>query len=196
MKQTALKPARKKKCKHCGDQFTPFNSMQQTCTKVECCVSHGRKLQKKENRKAKKEFYDNDRSVLMEKAKTACHKYIRERDRDDPCISCGRYDYEIKESLTGGKWDAGHWKSRGARPELRFNEYNIHKQCKSCNGGAGKWSKKDHTVSQSYKINLIEKIGLRHVEWLECHNESKKLSLDDLREIALYYKNKLKELIK
>lgn len=192
-----LKPVSHKKCKDCGDEFKPFNTIQSRC--VQCSIVHGKGLQRKEfkekkkaARRAKKEFYDNDPKTIKAKLTKACHLYIRTRDKDEPCISCGRYDPEIKEALTGGKWDAGHYKSKGAFPEQRYNEYNIHKQCKSCNGGACKFAKKAHTVQQSYKVNLIEKIGLRHVEWLEGHHEPQKLTIDDLKEIEAYYKEQLR----
>jgi len=185
---------RQKKCRTCEDKFTPFNSMQVVCGNIQCAITEGKKSQKKANRKAKKEFYDNDSKAVKKKLTTTCHKYIRLRDKDKPCISCGRYDHEITEPLTGGKWDAGHWKTKAAFPEQRYNEYMIHKQCKSCNGGNAKYTKKEHSVSQSFKTNLIEKLGLKHVEWLGCYQGAQNLTLDDLKDITKYYKDKLKSL--
>jgi len=195
-----LKPAKRKKCKTCGDLFTPFTTLARTCS-IDCAIEDGGeakkqavKTEKKANRKAKKEFYDNDSKTVKKKLTTICHKYIRTRDKDEPCISCGRYDHEITEPLTGGKWDAGHWKTKAAFPEQRYNEYMIHKQCKSCNGGNAAYTRKEHTVSEQFRINLIEKLDLRHVEWLETTHEAQHLIIDDLKEITLYYKAKLKAL--
>jgi hypothetical protein len=53
------------------------------------------------------------------------NKYVRLRDKDKGCISCG--------TPLLGKYDAGHYYSAGGNPELRFNTDNIHGQCVYCN---------------------------------------------------------------
>jgi len=58
-------------------------------------------------------------------AQAAFNRFIRLRDADQPCISCGRHH--------SGQYHAGHFLSVGARPELRFNEFNVNKQCAPCN---------------------------------------------------------------
>ena len=60
---------------------------------------------------------------LKKKAQVAFNKFIRERDRDEPCISCGKARVE----------QAGHFYSAGHHNALRFNEDNVHGQCKRCN---------------------------------------------------------------
>lgn len=122
------------------------------------------------------------------------NKYIRERDKDKPCISCGRYDSEIKETFGCGKFDAGHYLSVGSRPELRFDPLNTHKQCKLCNGGAGKYARKNYTVSQSYRIKLIERIGIKNVEWLEGPHEPKRYRVDELKELYDHFKSLTRKL--
>jgi isocitrate dehydrogenase kinase/phosphatase len=44
-----------------------------------------------------------------------------------------------------------------------------------------------------YRINLVKKIGVEQVEWLEGKHEAKHYSVDDLKEIKEIYKRKLKE---
>jgi len=191
-----------KKCRICKTEYAPFNSLQKVCSpgcaielvkadqaKAEGCRAKERRKDTRRRKEALK-----TRSDRIEEAKTPCHTYIRTRDRDDPCISCGRYDWEIKERYTGGKWDAGHYKSKGAFPELRFHPMNIHKQCKSCNGGSGKYAKKNHTVSQQYKENLIKKIGQDMVDWLDGPHGAQNWVIDDLIEIKQYYREQLKYL--
>ena len=51
------------------------------------------------------------------------HKFIRERDKDKHCVSCGRFT----------TLQAGHFHSAGRCERLRFNENNIHGQCLKCN---------------------------------------------------------------
>ena len=75
-------------------------------------------------------------------AVTHFHKYIRRRDQDKPCISCGKYTL----------LQAGHFYSAGSNPVVRFNEDNVHGQCKKCN----------YFLSGNllpYSKNLIDKIG-------------------------------------
>jgi hypothetical protein len=121
--------------------------------------------------------------------------WVRFRDKEDPCISCGRTNKQVATNeapLRGGLWDAGHYHSRGAREELSFNRDNCHKQCKSCNGGSGKYARKNHTVGSEYKERLIIKIGLERVELLNTPHPSLKEqfpTIDDIRvEIARYRK--------
>jgi hypothetical protein len=106
---------------------------------------------------------------------------IRERDHDQPCPSCGRFDHQIPEHHTGGKWDCGHFLSRGSHPELAFEPLNAHKQCKQCNrdksSNAGK-----------YRLGLIERIGLEAVEWLEGPHEPKRYTVEQLREMAANFR--------
>lgn len=55
------------------------------------------------------------------------NQYVRYRDRDEPCCTCGTMSQTIK-------YDAGHFFTVAARPDLRFNLINIHKQCSiKCN---------------------------------------------------------------
>ena len=70
------------------------------------------------------------------------HKYIRERDKDKPCISCGKYN----------KLQAGHFYSAGQYPGLRFEEKNVHGQCLHCN-----YFK--HGSLINYTHNLVDRIG-------------------------------------
>ena len=118
-------------------------------------------------------------SDLAREAQTAVNSFIRLRDADEPCISCGRYHQ--------GQWHAGHYLSRGARPELRFNELNIHKQCSPCN---------THLSGNAvlYRAGLIEKIGIKAVEWLEGPHPLNHFTRDDLKHIKATYAAKAKQL--
>ncbi len=145
----------------------------------------GRKIKHREQKKALK---DNDRRIRLPAAQKAFNAFIRERDYKLPCVSCGNF---ITKDMPFGKYDCGHFKTIGGFPELRFEELNAHKQCKKCNGGAGNFSKKDTTVSKEYRVNLIEKIGLDKVEWIEGPHEPKKYNCEELKQIEQHYKNKL-----
>ena len=137
------------------------------------------KVRKAKTKTLKAKILDEDRSHWIKKAQTAFNKYVRQRDAEEPCISCGRFH--------NGQYHAGHYKSVGSSPELRFNELNNHKQCAPCN---------NHLSGNivNYRPRLIEKIGLDKVEWLEGPHKPAKLSIDDIKAIEKKYKAKLKEL--
>ncbi|HDL2201950.1 TPA: recombination protein NinG, partial [Mannheimia haemolytica] len=108
------------------------------------------------------------------------NKFIRLRDKDLPCISCGRHHQ--------GQWHAGHYKTVGGNPELRFNEDNVHRQCSVCNNHL-------HGNIVNYRVNLIEKIGLERVEFLERKDHPPlKLTIEQIKDLIKVYKAKCKEL--
>lgn len=195
------------KCKACKKAFTPFNSMQKACGPK--CALELVELQKREKnklfssesvkkaRKQLKKLSDNDKSKLTKKAQRAFNAFIRKRDEGRACISCGRTNDEANSTdgwKIGGAWDCGHYLTRGGFPELRFEELNAHKQCKTCNGCSNHYAKKSRLVSERYRERLIKKIGLDKVEWLEGPHEPKKYTIEELKEIEQEYKRKLKEL--
>jgi hypothetical protein len=49
------------------------------------------------------------------------------------------------------------------------------------------------TIRSKYRENLIAKIGLERVEWLEGPHEPKRYRIEDLKEIRDTYRLKLKE---
>ena len=149
--------------------------------------------EKKAHSLAKKNLRESSKKWMMKKTKDVCHKYIRTRDKEDACISCGRYESEIDSTGWDHIWDAGHFLSRGSHPELRFEELNIHKQCVKCNT-APNLSGQQRSVREGYRESLINKIGLEKVEWLEGPHPIPKRTLDDLKGLQELYKLKTKEL--
>lgn len=123
---------------------------------------------------------------LIKEAQTAFNAFIRERDRDQPCICCGRTGTNV-DGLHAHGWDAGHYRSTGSASHLRFNEDNCHRQLVYCNRhGAGR--------AVDYRIGLVARIGLPRVESLEASNTPHKWQRDELIAIKALYVAKLKEL--
>ena len=112
-------------------------------------------------------------------AQAAFNAFIRERDADQPCISCGRFH--------DGQYHAGHYMSVGARPELRFEESNVHKQCAPCN---------THLSGNAvlYRKGLIAKLNIGVVEWLEGPHDLRKDTIESLKRIKKHYIEKTKQL--
>lgn len=169
------------KCQVCRAEYKKWRISQKVCGSVECAEEFAKRQREKSERRelmARKQAIKS-RSEWLKEAQVAVNAYIRERDRHEPCISCGRWHQ--------GQWHAGHYRTVKAAPELRFNELNIHKQCAPCNGPMS-----GNIVE--YRIRLIQKIGLAKVEWLEGKHEPAKYTIEDAKRIKSEYKAKLKEL--
>ncbi len=179
--QKDLKP---KKCKSCGVMFKPFSSLAKVCS-MACSLDFVDKQKavkvKREHVKQKRAFLDNDKSFQRAKAQKAFNEFIRLRDSGHGCISCD------KPKDWGGKWNAGHFKTVGARPDLRFNEDNCHKQCEQCNsylsGNIGPYTKA-----------LECKIGAERLAALDIEGVPQKYTASDYAAIHAEYSVKIKEL--
>lgn len=109
---------------------------------------------------------------LLKKAEDVFNRWIRFRDDDQPCISCGKHQK---------KYDAGHYVPVSKSSFLRFHEDNVNKECGGCNSF-------DPSHLIWYRINLIKKIGPERVKWLEDNaRHVKKWSRDELEWIITNY---------
>ena len=189
-------PKKPRQCRVCKQQFQPSKPLQSVCS-FECEVQRGIILAEKSKQKREQAERVADlasRKILKEKLKTvrdwiketqiAFNAYIRERDRNQPCICCGR---PLQDSAVGGGFDCGHYRSVGSAPHLRFDERNAHGQTKQCNRyGAGR--------AVDYRIGLIKRIGIEAVEAIEADQLPRKWTIEELKLIKSTYKQKLKEL--
>lgn len=184
------KKPRPKKCKNpaCGEKFVPTVSFQSWC-KPDCAVVIARARQdksrkalaevgRKELRAAKERL--KPKGQYMREAQTAFNAWVRARDAARPCISCGRHHE--------GKYDAGHYRTVGSNPALRFEPLNCHKQCVPCNQ-----HKSGDIVN--YRMSLVLRIGQDKVDWLEGPHEPQRYTIDDLKAIKAEYRAKLKQLL-
>jgi hypothetical protein len=138
----------------------------------------------RDDRKATKLKLDALRTLpeLKALAQAAFNKFIRARDSGKPCISCGKPDTNGANST-----DAGHYRSVGGAPHLRFVEDNCHAQCKHCNRHlAG-----NHVA---YRQGLLERIGLDRVEQIEADQTLRKYSKKELTDMAKHYNAEAKRL--
>ena len=176
-----MKPAKPKKCRVCKSEFKQYSSTQIVCS-PRCALAHNRakaaKAYKQETAAMKRAQNENDRSHQLKLAQKEFNGFIRARDFKDGCISCGTFQ---------GKKNAGHYFSVGAYPEKRFMEENVHLQCERCN------SYLSGNIAQ-YRIGLVKKIGGLAVDRLEGYSKTEKLTLDDIKEIKIKYREKRKQL--
>lgn len=171
------------KCKVCEGTYQRLRPMQKVCSPV-CALTHTRELVKKKaereakaERKADKAKLDAMRTKpqLTKLAQTAFNAFIRARDAGKPCISCG-----TTLSNEPNTYDAGHYRSVGSAPHMRFVEDNCHGQCKHCNN----YLAGNHV---EYRKGLVARIGLRNVELIEADTILRKYSHEGLIEIARHY---------
>lgn len=117
-------------------------------------------------------------SKMLDKTQRIFNTYIRQRDSLDGyfvCISC-------KRSLSVKDMDAGHYVPVKGGSYLRFNESNVNGQCVRCN-------RFDEFHLIGYRKNLIDKVGLDEVLWLEAkRHEVKKWTFSELDDIIQKYK--------
>lgn len=178
-------------CKWCKKEFEPTRHLQVVCDPI-CAYARVRhqnriKAQREKDKKLKAEVAEirqrklsvKPRSHWMNKAQSAVNKFIRARDKDLPCVSCG--------TTVSAQWDAGHYRTTASAPQLRFNEDNIHKQCVVCNQ-----HKSGNLVP--YRVELIKRIGLERTEAIEQNHETAKYTVDELKAIERQYKQKLKDM--
>lgn len=185
----AAKPPRPKKCRVCRETYTPSKALQVVCS-PSCALLHAKqkgekerkalaKIERKAIREAKEKI--KPRAAYMKEAQSAFNAWVRARDADQPCISCGRHHQ--------GKYDAGHFRSVGSNPALRFEPLNCHKQCAPCNQ-----HKSGNAIE--YRIGLVARIGAEKVAWLEGLHEPKKYTIEDLQQITAHYRALLRDLKK
>ena len=185
------KQPKPRKCKVCKELFTPRLPMAKVCS-LECALSlaalqrcTAEKIHRELERQAVKAKLEGMRGKgwWVAEAQKAFNAYIRLRDAGKPCICCGRPTAGSPNSV-----DAGHYRSRGSAPHLRFDERNCHAQLKQCN--------RYHFDVAGYRAGLIERIGLDEVLALEADQTPRRYSADDLRAIRDKYRKKARELRK
>lgn len=180
---------KQKTCKSCKVKFITAKPLQSVCG-FECSITYAKTLTEKNNAsnavKYRKELAIRkeklkSKSEYLKEAQRFFNIYIRKRDEKLPCISCGTTNPNVQ-------YAAGHYRTVGSHPELRFNELNVNKQCNHyCN------SQLSGNILE-YRKGLIEKIGIDNVNWLEGKHEPLHLSIEDVKAIKVKYKILIKEL--
>lgn len=183
------KPA---KCRVCACAFTKTRPLQTVCSPT-CALTLARNVTEKalakaqaEDRKQTREKLNAMRTKpqLVKLAQTAFNSFIRARDAGRPCICCGK-----PLGNEPNTFDAGHYRSIGSAPHMRFVEDNVHGQAKHCNNYLGG----NHV---SYRLGLIARIGLAAVERIEADNTLRKYTKDELIALAKHYNAEARRLKK
>ena len=183
------KQPKPKTCRNaaCSIKFIPQRLGQAVCSPA--CALATKDVNQQKARKSLAQVERREIKVRKEKLKsradhlkdtqTAFNAWVRERDAELPCISCGRHH--------AGQYHSGHYRTVGASPELRFEPLNAWKQCAPCN---------NHLSGNliNYRISLLQKIGEEKVIWLEGPHEAKKYTIEELKAMTADYRAKTREL--
>ena len=172
-----------RKCRQCKTEIPKAKDSQEFAHKSGFCsidhmASYGlekARASKERKRKAevkKKKEGLKTRGDYAKEAQTEFNRFIRIRDHGQNCISCQN---------PPKKKNAGHYRSVGSSPELRFEPLNCHLQCEHCNTYLS-------SNAIEYRINLVKKIGQEKVDWLEGPHEPKKYTVEELQAIKLKYR--------
>ncbi|UXZ98883.1 recombination protein NinG [Pseudomonas phytophila] len=189
--RVAIKERKQKKCRveMCGASFVPQRLGQAVCSPACAIVDAPANLDRASKAIAQRDRQEikvrkeklKSRSDHMRDTQQAFNEWVRARDADLPCVSCGRHHQ--------GKYDAGHYRTVGSNPALRFEPLNCHKQCSPCNTQLS-----GNIVN--YRIELLRRIGADKVDWLEGPHEPQKYTVDELKAMTADYRAKTRELKK
>ena len=125
-------------------------------------IERDRTRQQKERLKYKADY--------EKEAQAAVNAFVRIRDAGKPCVSCGKPDNGMHQR------HASHFRSRGAAAHLRFNLFNIHASCSTCNC----------ILSGNileYLKELPNRIGQEKTDWLVNANFEKRYDIEYLKRI-------------
>ena len=190
------KQPKPKKCRvaMCGALFVPARLGQAVCSPACAILDAPKNLERARKSLAQIERREikvrkerlKSRADHLREAQTAVNDFVRLRDARLPCISCDSIpnDYGF---FTGSRWDAGHYRSVGSCPELRFEPLNIHRQCVRCNRNLS-------GNAVEYRIRLVLRIGAELVAWLEGPHPACKYTVGEIKAIKADYRAKIRKL--
>ncbi len=170
-----------RKCKYCRQQFQPYTTLQKNCFEPDCVTAWIQETKEK-NWKKKKAKLKMDLMTIQDYIKLAqqvFNKWINLRDKGLPCISCGK--------PINGRVNASHYFNANNHWNVRFNEFNVHSSCITCNQYLS-----GNLIE--YRSRLINKIGIEQLTLLEAEaNKTRKFTIEELKEIINTYKKKIKQ---
>lgn len=172
-------PTKTLKCAGCKERFNREEMIKLPAGNfhsMNCAIQYANKKSAKtreaaartKNRQDKEKI--KSRTEWLYQLQKLVNQYVSHvRDKDKPCCTCG--------TTASIKYDAGHFRSRGSCPELRFELTNIHKQCSiRCNvHGSG--------MRREYAEFIATTYGKDHLDWLEGPHDSLKKQFPDIESI-------------
>lgn len=192
------KAPKPKTCPICDTEYLPRSSLQKVCHNYKCAIAFNKKRDEEIAMREKRKQERLQRDELKERrerlkgvsewqkeAQAAFNRYIRWRDYDKDCVSCGGILQHSGNYMTGSAVDASHYRSRGAASHLKFNVFNVHSACTRCN-------RQLSGNAVEYRIRLIKRIGIEQVERLEADSTPRKFDIAYLQRVKAIFTRRAK----
>jgi len=139
-------------------------------------------MEKKAKQEAEKPFKllrqqlnENDVKWQKNRTKVVTHDLVKLLDKDQPCIVCNTHECGQRT-----EWDAGHYLTKAAHPELKFDPRNIFKQCSGTNTASTGRSSAEASIRQKFDAGIIARYGMDHLMWLKGYHPPVKHTCQEL----------------
>lgn len=201
-----MKPLKPRRCQVCKEEYIPRRiglKITKVCLNAACVLDYAQGIraekQAKEARKAKADFYKQDRSKQLDLCQTVFNKlrrlqelkWFRDRGIEPSCISCGK-------PKGGDIFCAGHFKTRGAQGGLRFDPVNVYLQhnrrCNSDLSGDIYGTKTTHGYIQGLKNRFGEQEAARIIEYCETNTQVVKWTCEELESMRKEWNKEIRVL--
>ena len=196
-----------RKCPICKDKFTPmYNTTQKTCNKIKCAIEQvdrdKAKKAVKDKKAASKDKRELNRNTLKwqhDQTQKAFNRmrvleelqWFKENGLEPSCISCGK-------ELGGDAWCCGHFKTRGAQGNLRYDRVNTYLQhnqrCNMRLSGDIEGAKNRRGYKKGLLIRFGKERGQEILDYCESHTEVKKWTCDELEGMRAEFNKRIREL--
>ena len=200
----------KRKCKSCGEYVrvfivTPkgvFCNYDSATKWAYANKSKGAEIKRKSEDKIhavkKKAFRLSDTKLQHDLTQTVYNKlrvlqekkWFSDRGLEPTCISCGK---------TNMDWCCGHFKSRGAQGNLRYDEKNTYLQCNRYCNMALSGNIAGNKKTRGYAAGLFVRFGGAAqgiIDYCESNTAVKKWTGEELQEMRKSFNLQIKELTK
>ena len=188
------------RCKVCKDKFEAKYFLQKACLKPACLAEWARLDREAKADKAhavkKKAFRLSDTKLQHDLTQKAFNKlrvlqekkWFSDRGLEPECISCGKQNMD---------WCCGHFKSRGAQGNLRYDEKNTYLQCNRYCNMALSGNIAGNKTTRGYAAGLLVRFGEASkgiIEYCESNTAVRKWTGEELQEMRKSFNLQIKEL--
>jgi hypothetical protein len=174
-------------CRACQKPFLRFRTTQSACS-PRCALKSVKADKRKEAEETRaRRVALKSRAQFAREAQAAVNRYCRLRDlaKGQGCYTCGARPNQA----FGHVYDAGHFRSVGSAPHLRFWTPQIRLCCIPCNRHKG-------GEMLAFRRALVAEHGAEWVEALEARQEVAKFTVDYLVRIKRIFTKKANRLEK
>ena len=189
------------RCKICRDKFEAKYFLQKACLKPSCLAEWSKKDREDKADKAhkvkKKEFNLKDTTYQHSLTQPVFNrlrvleelKWFKSKGLEPECISCGKQNMD---------WCCGHFKTRGAQGNIRYDRKNTFLQCnRYCNKGLSGNIYGDKNT-RGYIKGLSDRFGddkaKEIIDYCETNTAPRKFTGEELEEMRKGFNREIKKI--